>query len=201
MSWIKFSFLLKMNLWKSREVFLFILVVGSILYVRYYIESTPSFFKIRFITNSVVPGYFVFTEGCRIPYMDPFDDSVKKYFYKRSHLRCSNKIPLVESNQTSIYIVPEALKFYYAKEIDHLTCCYTAFWRKKVPIGIVDYAADNKTEWGFHIFKLTWTENDKMFFFNFWFQIFEQLHSVCRFGKYLRWIHKSNMQIGWCWSV
>lgn len=142
-----FFFLLKVKPRISKRLLLlFVMSLGSILYLRENAKYRGEFFKIRFITDSEVPGYLVYTEGCRIPYMDPFDDSIKKYFHRKNHYSCSKKIPLVESNQTSIYIVPEALRFYHAKQMDQLACCYTAFWRKKVKIGIVDYDADNKYE-------------------------------------------------------
>lgn len=126
-----------------------VLAAGCILYLLGIYEESrgkpdP---EIGVIDNLIVPGFLVHTEGCRIPYMNPYDDSIKKYLSKESPFNCSNKNPLIESNQTSIYLVPEALEFYNATSESDLDCCYTPFWRKEVPVGTVDTGADNKIEY------------------------------------------------------
>lgn len=121
---------------------------GTVLYILgYYEETKPKTDSdIEIIDNLLVPGFLVHTEGCRIPYMNPYDPSIKKYLAKSSHFNCSNKPPLIESNQTSIYVMPDALEAYnLTSELD-LDCCYSPFWRKEVKSGTVDNGADNKIE-------------------------------------------------------
>uniref|UniRef100_A0A1B6C7V4 Uncharacterized protein n=1 Tax=Clastoptera arizonana TaxID=38151 RepID=A0A1B6C7V4_9HEMI len=92
---------------------------------------TPSFHK----DNSVKVGFLVDTIGCRIPDLDPFDSSIKKFICTEPRISCDaeNKIlPLVESNLTSLYVNRAALQAYNVNNEDEFSCCYRPFWRLEV---------------------------------------------------------------------
>ncbi|KAK4880385.1 hypothetical protein RN001_008531 [Aquatica leii] len=89
----------------------------------------------RFIGHSGkndLNGFLIKTEGCRIPYMDPFDPAVVKFIGKEKPPACnSNKPPLMESNLTSIYLLNASLAAYQIQNVSALNCCYSIFKRVK----------------------------------------------------------------------
>ncbi|XP_066597914.1 uncharacterized protein [Prorops nasuta] len=80
----------------------------------------------------MTPGYLVKNKGCRIPEMDPFDPSIKKYIEKEEPIKCENgeQPPLILSNVSAIYVNPAAREYYY-NESEKINCCYRNFWRSK----------------------------------------------------------------------
>ncbi|KAG7208798.1 hypothetical protein KM043_014991 [Ampulex compressa] len=88
------------------------------------------------LTSAALPlvdsGFLVHNQGCRIPAMDPFDPAIKRYIEKEKPLECEvgDHPPLIESNNTSIFVNPHGRDHFYNKsEIDD--CCWRTFWRKK----------------------------------------------------------------------
>ncbi|XP_046384771.1 uncharacterized protein LOC124155075 [Ischnura elegans] len=89
-------------------------------------------------------GFLIQTSGCKIPDLDPFDPAVRKFvrFYALESNKqskgvednesirpdCSGKFgpALVESNLTSLYLVPSALSHYNARDV---YCCFRPFRR------------------------------------------------------------------------
>lgn len=71
------------------------------------------------------------TSACRIPYMDPFDSSIRKFIFDEEETKCAETygMALVESNVTSVFINEYALAYYNITDVKDLRCCYTPFWR------------------------------------------------------------------------
>ncbi|XP_003493439.1 uncharacterized protein LOC100749022 [Bombus impatiens] len=89
------------------------------------------------IANS---GFVVRNKGCRIPAMDPFDSAIARFIEKEKPLICEHgsHLPLVDSNDTALYINPNAIGHFYnnSGEID---CCWRPFWRTKDEDNVVTY--------------------------------------------------------------
>ncbi|KAK5646629.1 hypothetical protein RI129_005093 [Pyrocoelia pectoralis] len=76
-------------------------------------------------------SYVIKTEGCRIPYMDPFDPSIRQYIIKEKQFTCNNNTPpLMDSNLTSVYLKHNSLAAYNITDLTLLKCCYSVFHRK-----------------------------------------------------------------------
>lgn len=76
-------------------------------------------------------GFLIKTDGCRIPDMDAFDKSIKKYIFSEDEVKCNNGKPaLFESNVTHIYLLNSSLYAYKVNETKVLKCCYSVFKRK-----------------------------------------------------------------------
>ncbi|CAG2054577.1 unnamed protein product, partial [Timema podura] len=90
-------------------------------------------------------GYLVYTRGCHIPDLNPFDRHVKRFYHKESPINCSqNKPPnLVGSNLTALFIIRSALGFYNVSDVEKLQCCYQTFWR--VNENKIKYSSDCQT--------------------------------------------------------
>lgn len=77
-------------------------------------------------------------QGCEIPYMDPFDNSVKKYFTKMPPLKCTDyPPPLVTSNITHLIIIEKNWNLYNRGPFN-LSCLYKPF-RKTAHRAGVEY--------------------------------------------------------------
>ncbi|XP_077296279.1 uncharacterized protein LOC143918323 [Arctopsyche grandis] len=85
-------------------------------------------------------NYFIKTEGCTIPAFDPFDISVVNFFHMVKPISCHNSTspPLVESNQTSLWIEEKYYSNYGISEEQHLLCCYRPFFRQDSNISTSD---------------------------------------------------------------
>ncbi|KAF5293098.1 hypothetical protein FQA39_LY13708 [Lamprigera yunnana] len=93
--------------------------------------------------NTELDGFLIKTEGCRIPYMDPFDKVVRKYISKEEPVVCNQNIPpLMDSNLTSIYILNSSLVDYNITNVRALNCCYSSFKR----VDSSPNEGDNKVE-------------------------------------------------------
>lgn len=96
-----------------------------------YVELKP------FFTSIANSGFVVRNKGCRIPAIDPFDSAITR-FIEKEKLDCEHGdyLPLVESNETALYINVEAIGHFYnnSKEID---CCWRPFWRMKDEDNVV----------------------------------------------------------------
>ena len=92
----------------------------------YFLESNKILTGEKTAENSL-RRYLINTSGCRIPYINPFDKTVLKYYkYVPPHM-CSDRKPLIESNQTSIRIVKSELENYHVKNVKELLCGYVEF--------------------------------------------------------------------------
>ncbi|XP_046386571.1 uncharacterized protein LOC124156217 isoform X2 [Ischnura elegans] len=109
-------------------------------------------------------GFLVFTSGCKIPDLRPMDPAVKKFvklyaLEKGNHddEEDSEKFPpnctrdfgpaLVESNLTSLFLVPSALPHYNITNTSDVHCCYRPFHRTMADPEKYDYSADSKFEY------------------------------------------------------
>ncbi|KAF5298404.1 hypothetical protein FQR65_LT01182 [Abscondita terminalis] len=116
-------------------VFILLLVcVGLIFYVDIFqlqsFQISTSDRLLEKLEKDDVQGFLIKTEGCRIPYMDPFDSAVTKFITKVKPIVCNkNKPPLMESNLTGIYLLNTSLAAYNINNITDLKCCYTIFKR------------------------------------------------------------------------
>ncbi|XP_015600552.1 uncharacterized protein LOC107270233 isoform X2 [Cephus cinctus] len=88
-------------------------------------------------------GYLVRNKGCRIPALDPFDPAIRRYVHKEKPIVCDfgNNLPLVESNDSHIFVNPEARGFYYNKD-ERVKCCWREFWREANNDESVTFAKD-----------------------------------------------------------
>ncbi|XP_076625546.1 uncharacterized protein LOC143343961 isoform X1 [Colletes latitarsis] len=100
-----------------------------------YVELKPFFTP---VANS---GFLVWNRGCRIPAMDPFDPAIKQFIQKEEPIVCKNGdyLPLVDSNDTAVFVNPEAIHHFYnnSKEIN---CCWRPFWRLKNNDNVVAFS-------------------------------------------------------------
>ncbi|XP_057671812.1 uncharacterized protein LOC130903615 isoform X1 [Diorhabda carinulata] len=87
------------------------------------------------VINSVTfddKSYTIYTPGCKIPYMDPFDQSIREYITSMKLPKCNEgKPPLFESNLTSIYVLNSSLSYYQLDDTTRLDCCYSPFFRQE----------------------------------------------------------------------
>lgn len=87
------------------------------------------------IINSVTSdekSYTIYTPGCKIPYMDPFDQHIKEYITTMKMPNCNKgKPPLFESNLNSIYLLNSSLSSYQLNDTTKLDCCYAPFFRRE----------------------------------------------------------------------
>ncbi|XP_008207346.2 uncharacterized protein LOC100117011 [Nasonia vitripennis] len=98
------------------------------------IEAKPQESTTTTTTTTTGPpqqsGYVVNTRGCRIPDLSPFEPSVSRYIDKAKPIVCEqgSHLPLVESNNSAIFVNPEARPHYY-NETESIDCCWRSFWR------------------------------------------------------------------------
>ncbi|XP_076184118.1 uncharacterized protein LOC143155365 [Ptiloglossa arizonensis] len=102
-----------------------------------YMELKPFFAP---VANS---GFVVRTKGCRIPAMDPFDPATKRFVHKEEPIVCEHGdyLPLVDSNNTAVFVNPEAIHHFYNKS-NEIDCCWHPFWRMKNEDNIITYGND-----------------------------------------------------------
>ncbi|XP_043523497.1 uncharacterized protein LOC122535763 isoform X1 [Frieseomelitta varia] len=119
------------------------------------------------IANS---GFVVRNKGCRIPAMDPFDSAVTRFIEKEKPLVCEHgsHLPLVDSNNTALYINANAIGHFYnnSEEID---CCWRPFWRMKNEDNIVTYSNEcfkfkNSTAVNTEFVKVECSRNNEMIY-------------------------------------
>ncbi|XP_047988028.1 uncharacterized protein LOC125227757 [Leguminivora glycinivorella] len=80
------------------------------------------------------------TEGCRIPFMQADEKSIRKMAKDIHEMRPCVSHPLLNSNSTHVWIVKENLVYYNLSTSSNLTCCYKSFYR---PISIDDITASD----------------------------------------------------------
>ncbi|CAK9829876.1 hypothetical protein ANTRET_LOCUS7149 [Anthophora retusa] len=99
-----------------------------------YIELEPFFAS---IANS---GFVVRNKGCRIPAMDPYDSAIARFIEKEKAIACEHGdyLPLVDSNNTALFINPAAISHFYNSSGD-IDCCWRPFWRMKDEDNVITY--------------------------------------------------------------
>ncbi|EFN87029.1 hypothetical protein EAI_05930 [Harpegnathos saltator] len=85
-------------------------------------------------------GFLVHNKGCRIPAMDPFDPAIKRFITKEKPLVCEygNSPPLIDSNNTALFVNPLAWEEFHNKSED-ISCCWRSFWRTKDQDNAITY--------------------------------------------------------------
>lgn len=91
-------------------------------------------------------SFTIKTEGCTIPGLRPFDESIRKFIETPKHLKLCNasKTPLLNYNDTHIWLSPEKLNITANANI---SCCYRPFYR---PLAISDISStdiDNRVKY------------------------------------------------------
>ncbi|XP_034952238.1 uncharacterized protein [Chelonus insularis] len=92
------------------------------------------------IESIQVSGFLVHKPGCRITAFDPADLVAKRFMQKEKPLVCEfgSRLPLVESNDTALYINSKAFGQYYNTS-NVADCCWRTFERKKNFDNFVKY--------------------------------------------------------------
>lgn len=85
-------------------------------------------------------GFLVHNKGCRIPAMDPLDPAIKRFITKEEPLVCEygNFPPLIESNNTALFVNPLAWDKFYNKS-EEISCCWRSFRRTKDQDNAITY--------------------------------------------------------------
>ncbi|CAG4944113.1 unnamed protein product [Colias eurytheme] len=85
-------------------------------------------------------SYTIKTEGCTIPGLQPFDDSIKKFIERPKNVKqCENpNTSLLDKNRTHIWINSKNLRYFNLTENANITCCYKSFYR---PLAVDDVSS------------------------------------------------------------
>ncbi|XP_031843546.1 uncharacterized protein LOC116431792 isoform X2 [Nomia melanderi] len=75
--------------------------------------------------------------------MDPFDPAITRFIHKEKPISCEHgdHLPLVDSNNTAVFVNPEAIQHFYNKSED-LDCCWRPFWRMKDEDNIITFGSE-----------------------------------------------------------
>lgn len=124
-------------LWFPLVICVGLLFFTDIFQLQYY-TYRPAFIQRSLIPLVVDPGlkgFLIKTDGCRIPDMKVFDDSIISYIKNESKPVCNGGKPsLVESNDTSLFVLDDSLDAYGVNDTGLFKCCYRTFWRVE-PVG------------------------------------------------------------------
>ncbi|XP_058800061.1 uncharacterized protein LOC131669296 isoform X2 [Phymastichus coffea] len=106
--------------------------------------------------TSVQSGYVVNTKGCQIPDLSPFEPSSMRFIDKAKPIVCEygTHLPLIESNNSAIFVNPEARGHYY-NGTESIDCCWRSFWRSDNKDNEVTVSKDC------HLFQETAFVNDE----------------------------------------
>lgn len=73
-------------------------------------------------------GFFIKTEGCRIPDVQASD---KEVLSENLTVTCNDGLPpLIESNLTHLYLLQTSFLDYEIEKYESLKCCYSVFHRR-----------------------------------------------------------------------
>ena len=70
------------------------------------------------------------TKGCRIPDLNILDPKINRFIFKERAIECGKVKPLVNSNQTHLFLEHSALPGYNVSYPEELLCCFRPFWRQ-----------------------------------------------------------------------
>lgn len=139
-----------------RFKYLFILstVLGSSILILFIRTSTePLFYSGSQYTNvesyrlgESEEGTTINTEGCTIPDLKPFDESINKFIERPKNVKpCKDAdYPLLNNNDTHIWIVSSHLPYYNVPEIYNISCCYKSFYRPAAISDILSINVDDR---------------------------------------------------------
>ncbi|KAL0273858.1 UNVERIFIED_CONTAM: hypothetical protein PYX00_006440 [Menopon gallinae] len=123
-----------------------LLVATITLYMLNYRQTLEPKIKM-FKTNPNMSRFVVNTPGCRIPMLYPFHDAARDFFGLKPHFSCGNKPPLIDSNQTALWVVEEVRSLYGIDNDTFPDCCYTPFTRVPVTPDDKNSDIDNKLQY------------------------------------------------------
>lgn len=77
------------------------------------------------LETNEVSEFLIYKKGCRMPAFDPMDLLAKRFIQKEKPLVCEfgSELPLIESNETAVFINPDALGQYY-NTTEVANCCW-----------------------------------------------------------------------------
>ncbi|XP_032676135.1 uncharacterized protein LOC116846422 isoform X2 [Odontomachus brunneus] len=105
-------------------------------------ENTQDYVQLKPIYPTPIGhgGFLVHNKGCRIPAMDPLDPAIKRFITKEEPLVCEygNFPPLIESNNTALFVNPLAWDKFYNKS-EEINCCWRSFRRTKDQDNAITY--------------------------------------------------------------
>lgn len=114
-----------------------------------YIWNTLPNVSVNNISADYRNQFTIKTEGCLIPSMKPFDESILKFINIPKNIEKCQKsnFTLLKSNKTHIWIRKEAVP-QHVKNMNNTTinCCYQAFYRPTM-IEDVNSGADNRVKY------------------------------------------------------
>ncbi|XP_014251815.1 uncharacterized protein LOC106667978 isoform X2 [Cimex lectularius] len=141
-----------------RQLFFTLLVAVFCTWILFQIDQKAAFTWIyttpHFNQDGSSSGFLVNTKGCRIHDLDPFDPSIKSYFFDED-LNCDkhNQKQLVRATTTDLYVDKERIDFYLNASTDVLHCCYQPFWRVEVKPTEKSQHFDNTYEFSDECFR------------------------------------------------
>ena len=121
---------------KPTYTFFLLIVITIIIFNNFlpvnYIDNAR--YQTPIITTTATPirdGYLIYTNGCHIPDFGPYEASIARYFDPVKPIVCEHGTipPLVESNNSAVFVNLEA-KLHYYNESENAECCWRPFWRK-----------------------------------------------------------------------
>lgn len=99
------------------------------------------------------PGFLVKNRGCRIAALQPIDEFSKRFIEVMKPIECEfgNQLPLVESNDTFLFINKDAISQYY-NDTETIDCCWRSFTRKKYSDNSFKYVPTQLSKKMFFLF-------------------------------------------------
>ncbi|CAH4014319.1 unnamed protein product [Pieris brassicae] len=136
---------------RLRYVIGFVLVIGTTFFL-FLLSNNPLilFMNENYIKASLKPytinfahsdgSFTIKTEGCTIPQLQAFDESIKKFIERPKHIKqCENfNTSFLENNRTHIWINHKNLRYFNLTDSTNITCCYKSFYR---PLAIDDISS------------------------------------------------------------
>ncbi|XP_028039701.1 uncharacterized protein LOC114250150 [Bombyx mandarina] len=118
--------------------------------IEMFIMNTDPSWSHRYEIRDSEESYTIRTEGCTIPGLRAFDESIKKFSEPpKKFERCHNaNNSLLKSNETHIWIVKENLPHYKLSINESITCCYKWFYRPAAIVDIKSADVDDRVQYG-----------------------------------------------------
>ncbi|KAM3964778.1 uncharacterized protein ACR2FA_001169 [Aphomia sociella] len=109
---------------------------------------TSSFVMHRLDVPHSEESYTIKTDGCTIPGLKAFHESIKKFIKYPEPNTCPNSnISLLENNNTHIWIKTENLQFYDIPKDANISCCYQSFYRPTTIEDITSMNVDDRVQY------------------------------------------------------
>ncbi|KOB70455.1 Uncharacterized protein OBRU01_05477 [Operophtera brumata] len=122
-----------------RYLFLYTTVFGGGLLV-IYLNTTPGLIldTNRHESVRLEESFTIKTDGCTIPGMQPFDETIIKFIKRPRNVNQCTNYSLLQNNDTHIWMTLHRLQFYKMPGDANVSCCYKSFYR---PSAIADISA------------------------------------------------------------